>query len=338
MSKVTGFVGLDYHPTGVQVCVMSEAGKVLVNRKVRDVASAVAEVAAGCGVTDVQAAVEACSGAASLADELILHHGWEVTLAHPGYVNRMKQNPDKHDLGDAKLLADLVRVGYVPGVWLPPKAIRELRTLVRYRQQIAAERRTTKLRIRAVLRENRIAQPEGRAWTVAWLAWLRSTKAIDGQVRYVINCHLKRLKQQEAELKRLEQRLACATRRDPLVARLLELKGVGLITALTLRAEIGRFDRFVHGKQLARFCGLTPCNASSGQRQADAGLIHAGNPQLRAVLIELAHRLIRYDPRWSRLHAEMRRRGKPGSVIAAAVANRWSRWLFHQMKAIDQAV
>ncbi len=40
-----------------------------------------------------------------------------------------------------------------------------------------------------------------------------------------------------------------------------------------LRAEIGRFDRFGSGKQLARFCGLSPRNASSGTRQADAGLV-----------------------------------------------------------------
>ena len=70
------------------------------------------------------------------------------------------------------------------------------------------------------------------------------------------------------------------------------------MTAWTLRAEVGRFDRFRSGKQLARFCGLSPKNASSGQRQADAGLIRAADPQLRTVLIEAAHRLARLDPRW----------------------------------------
>lgn len=77
----------------------------------------------------------------------------------------------------------------------------------------------------------------------------------------------------------------------------MTLAGVGLVTAATMRAEIGRFDRFDTGKQLARFCGVTPRNASSGARQADAGLIRAGNPQLRTLLIELAHRLIRTSNR-----------------------------------------
>src|SRR5581483_12423269 len=49
-------------------------------------------------------------------------------------------------------------------------------------------------------------------------------------------------------------------------------------------------------------CGVTPRNASSGARQADAGLIRAGNPELRTGLVELAHRLIRgLDPHWAKL-------------------------------------
>ncbi len=44
-------------------------------------------------------------------DGLVIH------LAHPGYVSRMRQNPDKHDWGDARMLADR-RVGYLPRVWL----------------------------------------------------------------------------------------------------------------------------------------------------------------------------------------------------------------------------
>jgi len=120
---------------------------------------------------------------------------------------------------------------------------------------------------------------------------------------------------------------------DPVVDRLARLRGIGPVTAATLRAEVGRFDRFRTGKQLARFCGLSPRNASSGQRQADAGLVKAGNPELRAALVELAWRLIRYEPRWAQLGHRLRAAGKPGSVAAAAVANRWVRWLHHHMTA-----
>jgi transposase len=108
------------------------------------------------------------------------------------------------------------------------------------------------------------------------------------------------------------------------------------VTAWVLRAEIGRFDRFRTGKQLSRFCGLSPRNASSGQRQADAGLIKAGNKYLRATIIEAAHRLMRYDERWKQLAGVPRLAGKPTCVVAAAVGNRWIRWLFHQIQGEPQ--
>ena len=160
---------------------------------------------------------------------------------------------------------------------------------------------------------------------------------VSEQTRWILDRQLAHLAYLGMEIRAVEKRLDKLTADDPVVQKLLTLSGVGLITALTLRAEIGRFDRFRNGKQMARFCGLSPRNASSGQRQADAGLIKAGNPELRAVLIELAHRLARCDRRWARLATGLRRAGKPGSVIAAALANRWVRWLHHEMQTIQAA-
>jgi transposase len=153
------------------------------------------------------------------------------------------------------------------------------------------------------------------------------------QSRWILDRHLARLEQLNESVMEVERRLESLTRDDVLVQQLLKNPGVGPVTAWSLRAEVGRFDRFRSGKQLARFCGLTPWNASSGPRQADAGLIKACNNDLRGVLIEAAHRLKRYDRRWRALAERLRAAGKPGSVIAAAVANRWVRWLYHEMTA-----
>src|SRR5438045_3574656 len=129
MSKVTVYVGLDYHKDSIQVCVMDQSGKVLANRSCPNDTEARRPVGA-----PSRAAIEACAGGAELADELITRHGWDLGLALPGYVNRMKQSPDKSDYSDARMLAALVRVGYLPRVWLAPQDVRQLRTLVRYRQ------------------------------------------------------------------------------------------------------------------------------------------------------------------------------------------------------------
>jgi len=336
MVSLPVYVGLDYHDQSVQVCVLDSRGNVLANRAVGNDGTAIAQAVHVHG-NGVHAALEACNGAADLADELVQRFGWSVDLAHAGYVARIKQNPDKTDFSDARLLADLERVGYLPKVWLAPEEVRELRRLVRYRQQLAKERRDVKLRIGALLREQRLTQPSTRKWGILWLKWLQETTELSDQGRWIVDQHLQRLRELSLSIRTVETRLRDVTANDPQVQTLLAMRGIGLITAVTMRAEIGRFDRFRSGKQLSRFCGLSPRNASSGQRQADAGLIKAGNPQLRAVLIEAAHRLMRHDPHYRKMGQAMRQRGKPGSVVAAAVANRWLRGLYHVMKPVSSA-
>jgi transposase len=331
MSTLTVYVGLDYHKDSIQVCAMDSTGKVLVNRSCANDANTIDRLVAGHG-GHIRGAIEACAGAADLADELITRHGWDLDLAHPGYVQRMKQSPDKSDYSDAKMLADLVRVGYLPKVWLAPEDTRQLRTLVRYRQQLVNQRRAVKLRITALLREARLKPPESRRWSRAWSTWIKTVEGLGSEARWVLDNHLAELLRLDEAILRVESRLVLVTAHDPVVEQLLGMRGVGFITAWALRAEIGRFDRFQSGKQLARYCGLSPRNASSGQRQADAGLIKAGSELLRATLIEAAHRLIRFDDRWSALAKKMRAAGKPVCVVAAAVANRWVRWLFHQVE------
>jgi hypothetical protein len=214
MKKVTIFVGLDYHQSGVQVCLMDRKGNMLANgmrgNSWEEIAATVPQGAR------VQAAIEACCGAADLAEELIAKAGWSVSLAHPGYVARMKQSPDKSDFTDAQVLAELVRVGYLPRVWLAPAELRDLRRLVR-RQQLVQDRRSTKLRIRALLRDSRAQGPAANAWTKVWLEWLRTTTAVTPQTRWIIASQLDCLKFLEEQIRAVEKQLAEVIKEDRIV-------------------------------------------------------------------------------------------------------------------------
>lgn len=332
MSKLPLSVGLDYHTNSIQVCILDHAGKTLLNRSCPSDAAAVAELVEPLG-HPFRAAIEACTGAAELADELVLGRGWDLDLAHPAWVRRLRRDRDKTDASDARTLAELTHANFLPKVWLAPAETRRLRTLVRYRQQLADERRDAKLRILAVLREARIRTPAGlRRWSAGWLRWAGAVEGPAAFNRFVLDRHLRTLDRLEDEVAEVEREMQRATAHDPLVARLRSRPGIGLVTACVLRAVVGRFDRFHSGKQLAKYCGVTPCNASSGARQSDAGLIRAGSTLLKRTLVEAAHRLIRLDPRWAALARRLRSAGKPVCVVVAAVANRWIRALYHEMK------
>ena len=329
MNTVNVFVGLDYHDRVIQVCILDADGQILANCALPNNDAVVDTFVRRFGGR-IRAGIEACTGAAHLADQLAQRHGWDIRQAHPGFVARMRQSPDKSDWTDARVLADLTRVSYLPVVWLAPESVRDLRQLTRYRQHLVDTRRALKLRVRAMLRQCRV-KIVARGWTRRWLAELAEIE-LPPQTRWVIEQHLDDLRYFNRKIEEVEKRLAEVTADDPLVAKLMQEKGIGLVTAAVMRAEVGSFDRFRNGKQLSRYCGLSPRNASSGTRQADAGLVKAGNVFLRTIVIEAAHRLARFDLRWKSYAQGLRARGKSGSVTAAAVANRWVRGLHHRMK------
>jgi transposase len=334
MSSLPIFVGLDYHQDSIQVCVLNSQGDVLMNRSASNSCLEVARLVQPLGVVQ-RVGIEACCGAADLGEELVERLGWNVSLGHPTYIARMKNSPDKSDYSDGRLIADLTRVGYLPRVWLAPVYIRELRQLVNHRQALVGHATALKLRVGAVLREQRvkIGKDRGGRWSRSWIASVKDNLALSPQGRWIVNDLLDELAHAQKRIALAEARLREVTVNDPVIERLMNQPGIGEVTAWVLRACIGRFDRFKTAKQLARYCGMSPRNASSGEKISDAGLIDACNPMLRATIVQAAHRLIRTVPRWSKLAAHLRARGKPACVIVAAVGNRWLRGLHHVMKA-----
>ena len=341
MSNVPVFVGLDYHQDSIQVCVLNQQGDVLLNRSAANDCHELARMVRPLGVVQ-RVGIEACCGAADLGEQLVERFGWNVSLGHPAYIAKIKSSPDKSDFSDGRLVADLTRVGYLPRVWLAPANIRELRQLVNHRQRLVDHGRALKLQVGGVLREQRVKidKDRGSRWSKAWTASVRDNQRLSKHARWIVNDLLDDLKYTDGKIAKAEQRLREATEGDRVIEKLMKQAGIGEVTAWVLRAYVGDFGRFKTAKQLARYCGLSPCNASSGNKVADAGLIDGCNKLLRLTVVQAAHRLIRTSDRWGRLADSMRSRGKPACVIVGAVGNRWLRTLHHAMKesAIEQGV
>lgn len=330
--NVALYAGLDYHQHSIQVCLMDQAGRVRLNKACRNDLETLRELLVSAGnVTAVS--LEACCGAADLAEQLVACGSWNVQLAHAGYVSHLKGSPDKTDYSDARLLADLTRVGYLPKVWLAPAPIRDLRQMVAYRQRLVNQRKALKLQIGAMLREQRVKIDPALAgrWSQGWIQMVLEHPKISAAVLWIIQSSLQEIQDFSAKIQQADQKLREQTRNDPVIAKLRKIEGVGEVTSWTLRAHIGRFERFKNGKKLARYCGLSPKNVSSGEKQADAGLIDSCCQALRPVLIQAAHRLIRSQGRWKLLAERLIKKGKPRNVAVAAVANRWIRSMHHRM-------
>jgi transposase len=274
----------------------------LLNRSAANDCQELARIVQPLGVVQ-RVGIEACCGAADLGEQLVERFTWNVSLGHPAYIAKMRSSPDKSDWSDGRLLADLTRVGYLPLVWLAPARIRDLRQLVNHRQRLVDYGRAIKLQIGGILREQRvkIEKERGSRWTKAWIESVRDNSRLSKYARWIVNDLLDDLKYNSGKIDKVDRQLREAADGDTVIAKLMMQPGIGEVTAWVLRAFIGDFGRFKTAKQLARYCGMSPCNASSGKKVADAGLIDGCNKLLRMIVVQAAHRLIRTIERCSKI-------------------------------------
>jgi hypothetical protein len=100
---------------------------------------------------------------------------------------------------------------------------------------------------------------------------------------------------------------------------LLQLPGIGLITAMTILGAIGEIERFPTAKKLVGYAGLGARIHSSGQTHRTGGITKQGRKELRAVLVEAAWTAVRYDPHWKEQFERLADRiGRQKAIVAIA--------------------
>jgi len=75
-------------------------------------------------------------------------------------------------------------------------------------------------------------------------------------------------------------------------------RGLGKMTSVIIDREIGNWHRFDNRRQIASYTGLCPGEYSSGRKRLQSCVTKHGNPRLRAALVELAWRMVRFQPRY----------------------------------------
>jgi transposase len=207
----------------------------------------------------------------------------------------------KTDRLDARRLADALRRDSGVGIYYPPLAIREIRELCRARHALVQVRTALINRLRAVLLRPGIAAARRLAKTAddGWLARLglppRAAASV-ATLRAVLGTVRTEAAGAETEVRR-------ATDADPVAVTLQQLRGIGPVLALTIRAEIGDIHRFPTGAHLASYAGLVPRVDMSAGRYRHGRITKRGSPWLRWALIEAAmHGTTRTDRigRWGR--------------------------------------
>ncbi|HTN62534.1 MAG TPA: IS110 family transposase, partial [Devosia sp.] len=194
-----------------------------------------------------------------------------------------------------------------------------MRELIRGRQTAMQEvRRSRQLVLSFLLRHDR-AMPTRQHWTRPHRAWLARQSFSHPAEQIVFEELIQRMEVACARQGRHEdaiRRLLPAWSLAGVVAAIQSMRGVALMSAVTLATEIGDFSRFASPRQLMAWLGLVPKEHSSGRKVARGNITKAGNIRARRVLVEGA---------WTyRLPARMgeditrRNEGLPEAIRAAA--------------------
>lgn len=227
--------------------------------------------------------------------------GWRCDVVAPSSIPRPAGERVKTDRRDAMKLARLARIGELTPVRVPDGADEAMRDLVRGREDAVREQRNARHRLKALLLRNGIAYSGRSAWTAAHLRWLATVKMPHPPQQIAFQEYLHAVTEAGARIARHEQALRDALPTwslAPVVVSLQALRGMRLIAAITLVAEIQDFWRFATPRHLMAYLGLVPCEDSSGPRRRQGAITKAGNAPARRMLVEVAH-LYRYPARVS---------------------------------------
>ena len=320
-------IGIDLAKSVFAVSCAERAGKVVMRKQLRR--SEVLEFFAS--LKPCVVGMEACGGAHHWA-RAIGKLGHEVRLMSPLLVKPYRQGP-KHDRNDADAICEAVGRPQMRYVAVKSVAQQDLLALHRVRVQLLKHRIALSNQLRALLHERGV---------VAWLgaAGLRKAlaQALEDERNEVSGAMGELLLELSGWLRESEQRIATVSKRieravkdDERCARLLEVPGVGPLTASALVATVGNAREFKSGRELSAYLGLTPRQHSSGGKTVLLGISKHGDRYLRTLLIHGARSLLYRNRRGAHPRAAwtarlVARRGP--NVAAVALANHNARVLW----------
>ena len=233
---------------------------------------------------------------------LIKSLGQEVIVVAPTLIPKKPGDRVKTNRRDAVELAKLLRAGELTAVWVPDERHEAMRDLSRARLAAKKDLQGKRQQVSSLmLRLGRI-YPGKKTWGPTHMDWLMSQKLERREQRIVLEELLEGVRQESERVERLEQAIREAVPEWSLaevVTALQAMRGIDLIAAVTVLAEIGDLSRFPNPRELMGYLGLVPSESSTGDKVKRGGITKTGNHRARRILVEAAW-AYRYPPRVSR--------------------------------------
>lgn len=309
------YVGFDIHKRYTFYTQMDEAGRIQRQGRLPNSREALGTFFADVG-EPARVVMEASINWYHLYD-LLETLDIPVTLAHPSRTRAIAEAKVKTDKVDSATLAHLLRADLVPAAYIPPREIRDLRELLRYRGALVRLQTMVKNRIHALLLKHGYQAPVQDVFGIRGRQWL-TTLPLRPVYQQALQGFLAVLDTLQDQIRATTTAIDREARTTPQAQLLCTLPGIGYYTALLLLAEIGDVSRFPSPKHLVSYAGLAPTVHASGGRVRTGHISKQGSPWLRWGLIEAALHACRHAPYQARYERLKTRRGFRIARVAVA--------------------
>lgn len=242
-------------------------------------------------------------------------HGYACEVIAPAKIARRPGDRIKTDRRDALLLARAARAGELVSVTIPDERDEAIRDLTRAREDAVRARLKARQQLKALLLRHGHHYSGRSSWTAAHELYLASItfKHAAQDIAYAeYRSAVREANERVENLTRAMREQLEHWRMRPVVKALMTLRGIDLVAAVTLVAEIGDFTRFARPRELMGFLGLVPSEYSSGSKRRQGEITKTGNSHARRVLVEAAWNY-RFPARMSRT-LQQRQEGQPKAV------------------------
>jgi transposase len=221
----------------------------------------------------------------------LIAKGIHCSVVAPSMIPRRSGDRIKTDRRDAINLVRLFRAGELTSIYVPTPEDEAIRDLLRCRDDMRRFERKARQRLLSFLLRHGHQYSGKKNWTKGFYNWLATVRFSHPAQQITLQEYIDVTNECSERIQRITQQIAIHIEewsRAPFVKAYQALRGVSIIVAATVVAEIGDMNRFQNPKQLMAYLGLIPSEHSSGRTVRRGPITKTGNSHVRRVLIEAA--------------------------------------------------